>query len=166
MRGVVRMRLYFGNAVTTATTLMILALLGFIGWSVWGRTNIHRNGICICQAAPCRVDRHARWRALVPYRGTDAVSGSLDQRTQLERCLRLMILNGVNDETRIKTSRRQREQPFGSCIHTYSRYLPGRIVIGCKMTGSANDKAFSRLKAGLRPAQEQCKRRRKTNGIQ
>ena len=34
------MRLYFGNAVTTATTLMILALLGFIGWSVWGRTAI------------------------------------------------------------------------------------------------------------------------------
>ena len=34
------MRLYFGNAVTTATTLMILALLGFIGWSVWGRTVI------------------------------------------------------------------------------------------------------------------------------
>ena len=34
------MRLYFGNAVTTATTLMILALLGFIGWSVWGRANI------------------------------------------------------------------------------------------------------------------------------
>ena len=34
------MRLYFGNAVTTATTLMILALLGFIGWSVWGRAAI------------------------------------------------------------------------------------------------------------------------------
>ena len=34
------MKLYFGNAVTTATTLMILALLGFIGWSVWGRANI------------------------------------------------------------------------------------------------------------------------------
>ena len=34
------MRLYFGNAVTTATTLMILALLGFIGRSVWGRTVI------------------------------------------------------------------------------------------------------------------------------
>ena len=34
------MRLYFGNAVTTATTLMILALLGFIGWSVWGRAVI------------------------------------------------------------------------------------------------------------------------------
>ena len=34
------MKLYFGNAVTTATTLMILALLGFIGWSVWGRTSI------------------------------------------------------------------------------------------------------------------------------
>ena len=34
------MRLYFGNAVTTATTLMILALLGFIGWSVFNRANI------------------------------------------------------------------------------------------------------------------------------
>lgn len=34
------MRLYFGNAVTAATTLMILALLGFIGWSVWGRAVI------------------------------------------------------------------------------------------------------------------------------
>ena len=35
-----RMKLYFGNAVTTATTLMIFALLGFIGWSVWGRAVI------------------------------------------------------------------------------------------------------------------------------
>ena len=34
------MKLYFGNAVTTATTLMILALLGFIGWSVLNRTRI------------------------------------------------------------------------------------------------------------------------------
>ena len=34
------MKLYFGNTVTTATTLMILALLGFIGWSVWGRAVI------------------------------------------------------------------------------------------------------------------------------
>ena len=34
------MKLYFGNAVTTATTLMILALLGFIGYSVYNRTNI------------------------------------------------------------------------------------------------------------------------------
>ena len=34
------MKLYFGNAITTATTLMILALLGFIGWSVWGRAVI------------------------------------------------------------------------------------------------------------------------------
>ena len=40
VRGTVRMKLYFGNAVTTATTLMILALLGFIGWSVWGRAVI------------------------------------------------------------------------------------------------------------------------------
>lgn len=34
------MRLYFGNAVTTATTLMILALLGFICWSVFNRAVI------------------------------------------------------------------------------------------------------------------------------
>ena len=34
------MKLYFGNAVTTATTLMILALLGFIGHSVWNRAEI------------------------------------------------------------------------------------------------------------------------------
>ena len=34
------MKLYFGNAVTTATTLMILALLGFIGWSIFNRVNI------------------------------------------------------------------------------------------------------------------------------
>ena len=34
------MKLYLGNAVTTATTLMILALLGFIGWSAFNRTNI------------------------------------------------------------------------------------------------------------------------------
>ena len=34
------MKLYFGNAITTATTLMLLALLGFIGWSVLTRTSI------------------------------------------------------------------------------------------------------------------------------
>ncbi len=33
-------KLYFGNAVTTATTLMILTLLGYIGVSVWNRGNI------------------------------------------------------------------------------------------------------------------------------
>ena len=34
------MKLYFGNAITTATTLMLLALLGFIGWSVVNRSGI------------------------------------------------------------------------------------------------------------------------------
>ena len=34
------MKLYFGNGVTTATTLMILAMLGFIGYSVFRRANI------------------------------------------------------------------------------------------------------------------------------
>ena len=34
------MKLYFGSGVTTATTLMILALLGFIGYSVFRRASI------------------------------------------------------------------------------------------------------------------------------
>ena len=34
------MKLYFGNAVTAATTVMILALLGFIGYSVFNRAEI------------------------------------------------------------------------------------------------------------------------------
>ena len=34
------MKLYFGNAVTTATTVMILALLGFIGYSLFNRADI------------------------------------------------------------------------------------------------------------------------------
>lgn len=34
------MKLYFGNVVTTTTTVMILALLGFIGYSVYNRANI------------------------------------------------------------------------------------------------------------------------------
>lgn len=34
------MKLYFGNAITTATTLMLFALLGFISWSVINRTRI------------------------------------------------------------------------------------------------------------------------------
>lgn len=32
------MKLYFGNTVTTATTLMILALLGFIAYSAVKRS--------------------------------------------------------------------------------------------------------------------------------
>ena len=34
------MKLYFGNAITTATTLMLFTLLGFISWSVLNRTRI------------------------------------------------------------------------------------------------------------------------------
>lgn len=35
------MKLYFGNAVTTATTAMIILLAGFIGYSIYNRANIH-----------------------------------------------------------------------------------------------------------------------------
>ena len=58
------MKLYFGNAVTTATTLMILVLLGFISWSVvnrssiqyWGRRSIVLLvfGLVICCFAAAR----------------------------------------------------------------------------------------------------------------
>ena len=34
------MKLYFGNTVTTVTTVMILALLGFMGSSIMNRTSI------------------------------------------------------------------------------------------------------------------------------
>ena len=34
------MKLYFGNGVTTATTILLLALLGFLGYSVWQRDSI------------------------------------------------------------------------------------------------------------------------------
>ena len=44
------MKLYFGNAVTTATTLMILTLLGYIGFSVWNRGNIACWGSCFAAA--------------------------------------------------------------------------------------------------------------------
>ena len=58
------MKLYFGNTVTTATTLMILALLGFIGWSVfnraviqyWGRRSVLLLvfGLAVCCFAAAR----------------------------------------------------------------------------------------------------------------
>lgn len=35
------MKLYFGNTVTTVTTIMILVLLGFIGGSIANQTNIN-----------------------------------------------------------------------------------------------------------------------------
>ena len=34
------MKLYFGNGVTTATTAMLLVLLGYLGYSIWNRNNI------------------------------------------------------------------------------------------------------------------------------
>ena len=35
------MKLYFGNMVTTVTTLMILSLVGFVGYSISNRSNIN-----------------------------------------------------------------------------------------------------------------------------
>lgn len=34
------MKLYFGNGVTTATTILLFVLLGFLGDSIWHRQNI------------------------------------------------------------------------------------------------------------------------------
>ena len=35
------MKLYFGNMVTTVTTLMILSLVGFVGYSISNRGDIN-----------------------------------------------------------------------------------------------------------------------------
>ena len=58
------MKLYFGNAITTATTLMLFALLSFISWSVvnrfsiqyWGRRSIVLLvfGLVVCCFAAAR----------------------------------------------------------------------------------------------------------------
>ena len=51
-------KLYFGNTVTIATTLMILALLGFIGCSAAARADIQYWGAAEPSAAcfrPCCV---------------------------------------------------------------------------------------------------------------
>ena len=58
------MKLYFGNAITTATTLMLFALLGFICWSVvnhssiqyWGRRSavLLVSGLVVCCFAAAR----------------------------------------------------------------------------------------------------------------
>ena len=52
------MKLYFENAVTAMTTLLLLILLGFIGYSVWNHANIFVLGAQKRRAAalwPCRV---------------------------------------------------------------------------------------------------------------
>lgn len=58
------MKLYFGNIVTTVTTIMVLILIGFIGYSIWNRNIIsfwgRRNlflliyGLVICCFAATR----------------------------------------------------------------------------------------------------------------
>ena len=58
------MKLYFGGAVTTATTLMLLALLGFVVWTVrdhaaithWGRRSavLLAAGLVVCCFAAAR----------------------------------------------------------------------------------------------------------------
>ena len=54
------MKLYFGNAIPTATTLMLLALLGFIGWSVVNRSGIqywgHRS-VAVLKIATMEIAR-------------------------------------------------------------------------------------------------------------
>lgn len=63
------MKLYFGNTVTTATTIMLIILIGFITESIWDRSNINHWGrrslfllvygltICCFAAARDRLDK-------------------------------------------------------------------------------------------------------------
>lgn len=34
------MKLYFGNTTTTITTILLVAVLGFMGYTIWNRTDI------------------------------------------------------------------------------------------------------------------------------
>ncbi len=52
------MKLYFGNTTTTVTTVMILALLSYIGYSFFNRTNIQYWGrrslvLLVCGLVVC-----------------------------------------------------------------------------------------------------------------
>ena len=54
------MKLYFGNAITTVTTLMLFALLGFIGWSVVNRSDIRywgRRSVAVQKIATMEIAR-------------------------------------------------------------------------------------------------------------
>ena len=58
------MKLYLGNMVTTVTTLMIVSLVGFVGYSISNRSNINfwgrrspsvlAYGLVICCFAACK----------------------------------------------------------------------------------------------------------------
>ncbi len=48
MGGQIRMKLYLGNMVTTVTTLMIVSLVGFVGYSISNRSNINFWGRRAC----------------------------------------------------------------------------------------------------------------------
>jgi hypothetical protein len=39
------LKLYFGNSNTTATTLLLIGLLGFIGYSIWHRDSVQFWGL-------------------------------------------------------------------------------------------------------------------------
>ena len=77
-----------------------------------------------CKAASCRSDRYARRGALVPYRGTDAVSGSMDQSASLKRCLRRMTPHAIPPEIPICRSPEKVRQIFEYSLHdnTISRF--------------------------------------------
>ena len=50
------MKLYFGNMVTTVTTLMILSLVGFVGYSISKRGDINLWGRrCLFVLAYCLI---------------------------------------------------------------------------------------------------------------
>ena len=45
------MKLYFGNTITTVTTISIIGLLAFVGYSLWNRADIQfwgRRSLFLC----------------------------------------------------------------------------------------------------------------------
>lgn len=66
------MKLYFGNMVTTVTTLMIVSLVGVVGYSVSNRSSNSNTN--------CKITAYARDMVLCNVRRSDAKDCSYGDR--------------------------------------------------------------------------------------
>ena len=93
------MKLYFGNAVTAATTLMLLALLGFVGYSSYDRDNIQYWGrrsalLLTLFHFPCGTTCLTIWRETRSLKWT-ALAIALPTAAGILCCLLVRLVCGV-----------------------------------------------------------------------
>ena len=88
------MKLYFGNSVTTATTLMIIALLGFVAYAALNRDSRHWGirslillvfGLVVCCFAAARDGFDADKPVRVRHGRTDVGRRHLAYGSRIER---------------------------------------------------------------------------------